>query len=138
MKEYTYEQLETGMTATFSITVTEEMLEQFMEISKDENPLHLDASYARQKGYKDKVAYGMLTASFMSTIAGMYLPGKRSLIHKIEAEFPRPVYVGDTLRVEGKVSEKEDAFRLIYLKVVIRNEQGEKVLRGKMRVQVLD
>lgn len=138
MKEYTYEQLETGMTATFSITVTEEMLEQFMEISKDENLLHLDASYARQKGYKDKVAYGMLTASFMSTVAGMYLPGKRSLIHKIEAEFPRPVYVGDTLHVEGKVSEKEDAFRLIYLKVVIRNEQGEKVLRGKMRVQVLD
>ena len=80
----------------------------------------------------------MLTASFMSAAAGMYLPGKRSLIHKVEAEFPKPVYVGDTLLVEGKITEKDDAFRLIYLKIVIKNGQGEKVLRGKMRIQVLD
>ncbi len=138
MREYTYEQLAVGMTETFSVTVTPDMLEQFKEISGDVNPLHRDAAYARKMGYKDKVVYGMLTASFMSAAAGMYLPGKRSLIHKIEAEFPKPVYVGDLLQVEGKITEKDDAFRLIYLKIVIKNYRNEKVLRGKMRVQVLD
>lgn len=137
MKHYSYEEIVEGQKEVFSVTVTEEMLDSFEQITGDHNPLHRDSEYARNKGYKEKVAYGMLTASFLSTLAGVFLPGERSLIHKVEVEFPKPVYVGDTLMVEGVVKEKNDLFKLLELKVTVKNQDGIKVLRGKMRVQVL-
>ena len=48
----------------------------------------------------------MLTASFLSTLAGIYLPGEKSLIHSVETKMIKPVFIGDELIVTGKVSEK--------------------------------
>jgi len=137
IKNYSYEDINIGHTESFTVTVTEEMMEQFCQISGDINPLHRDREYARAKGYQDKVAYGMLTATFLSTLAGVWLPGEKSLIHQVEAEFPNPVYVGDELAVEGTVKEKNDTFGFIIVKVLIKNQDGKKVLRGKMRIQVM-
>lgn len=138
IKKYSYEELHEGQKEGFEVCVTEEMMQAFCSLSGDVNPLHRDADFARAKGYRGKVVYGMLTASFLSTLAGVWLPGEKSLIHKVEAEFPAPVYVGDTLTVEGCVKEKNDTFRFVILKVVIRNQKGQKVLRGKMRIQVME
>lgn len=138
VKHYSYDDIRVGQAESFVVTVTEEMLQSFWQMSGDVNPLHHDASYARSKGYQDKVAYGMLTASFLSTLAGVWLPGEKSLIHQVEVEFPAPVYVGDELTVEGTVKEKNDTFHFLILKVLIKNQKGQKVLRGKMRIQVMD
>lgn len=138
MKEYTYEEIEIGLTESFQVTVTEQMMEQFLQITGDANPLHQDAEYARSRQYADKVVYGMLSSSFYSTLAGMYLPGKYSLIHSMENKFLKPVYVGDTLTISGTVKEKEDAYRMLMLTLLIQNQKGEKVSKGKMQVKVLD
>lgn len=137
MNCYKYEQLEVGTKESFQVTVTGEMLEQFGLITGDFNPLHTDESFARQKGYEGKVVYGMLTASFLSALAGMYLPGERSLIHRVEVEFPKPVYVGDILTVTGRITDMNETFRIFEMKVTVTNQQQDKVLRGKMRIQVL-
>lgn len=137
MNYYKYEQLEVGMQESFQVTVTEEMLGQFGLITGDFNPLHTDEQFAKQKGYEGKVVYGMLTASFLSALAGMYLPGQRSLIHRVEVEFPKPVYVGDTLTVLGKIVSMNEAFQIFEMKVTVSNQEQKKVLRGKMRIQVL-
>lgn len=138
VKHYSYEDIQVGHVESFMVTVTEDMMQSFCQISGDINPLHCDSSYAQSKGYREKVAYGMLTASFLSTLAGVWLPGERSLIHQIEVEFPAPVYVGDVLAVEGIVREKNDTFHFLHVKVTIKNQDGKKVLRGKMRIQVME
>lgn len=138
MNEYTYDEVQAGLEESFQVTVTEEMMERFLQITGDENPLHTDAEYARTRNYKDKVVYGMLSASFYSTLAGMYLPGRYSLIHSMENKFLRPVYVGDTLTVSGTVKEKEDAYRMLILTLLIKNQNGEKVAKGMMQIKVLD
>ena len=125
------------MTESFETVVTEQMFEQFLAITGDVNPLHNDTDFAAEKGHPGRVAFGMMTASFLSTLAGVYLPGKNSLIHEVEVKFARPVYAGDVLCVSGTVTEINDTFRLFWMKVVITNQKGEKVLRGKMRVGVL-
>jgi len=137
MNYYKYEQLEVGMQESFQVTVTEEMMKQFGTITGDFNPLHTDEQFAKQKGYDGKVVYGMLTASFLSALAGMYLPGEKSLIHRVEVEFPKPVYVGDTLTVTGKITSMNEAFQIFEMKVTVTNQDQVKVLRGKMRIQVL-
>lgn len=137
MNRYTYEEIEVGTKASFEVTVTQQMQDAFTSITGDENPLHLSDDFAAAKGYPGRVVYGMLTASFYSTLAGMYLPGENSLIHSVEVKCARPVFVGDKLTVEGRVEEKNDTYRLVKLKAVIRNEKGEKVSKAVMQVGIL-
>lgn len=75
MNHYKIMDLAPGMEECFSVTVTDEMLQKFLEISGDVNPLHTDAAYARAKGYPSQVSYGMLTASFYSTLGGYIYQG---------------------------------------------------------------
>lgn len=138
MNQYGFEEIEVGKTESFEVTITPEMLEQFRSITGDVNPLHTNEEFARKKGYDSCVVYGMLTASFLSTLAGVYLPGERSLIHHVETKFVKPVFVGDTLTIQGKVTEKQELFSVLYLKVTITNQKKEKVLRGSMQIGVME
>ena len=52
------------------------MMDQFLAITGDCSPIHVDADYAKDRGYPGCVVYGMLGASFFSTLAGVYLPGE--------------------------------------------------------------
>ena len=137
MNHYKYDEIEVGMVESFSRTITEQMQEMFLQISGDENPLHNDADFAREKGYVDKVVYGMLTASLFSTLAGVYMPGEKSLLQSVESKFVKPVYIGDELTVTGKVVEKSETYELIRVKAEIRNQKGEKVCRGLLQIGLI-
>lgn len=137
MNKYCLDDLYIGMTEAFEATITEQMMEAFRGITGDINPLHRDAEFAKAKGYGDKVVYGMLTSSFLSTLAGVYLPGENSLIREVEVKMKKPVYVGEVIRIEGEISEINRDFGIFTMKVTITNGAGEKVLRGKMQMGVL-
>ena len=140
MNEYTFDEIEVGMSASFKKLITKEMEDSFRMITGDENPLHKDDSFALEmsKGkFKVHVAFGMLTASLYSTVAGMYLPGKYSLIHSFdEISFMKPVFVGDELNIYAEVIDKDVALKMIRLKIVIKNQENKKVSRAKMKVLV--
>lgn len=137
MNYYTFADLKTGQSEGYSITVSENMLDQFMKITKDVNPLHTDEQTAIKHGFRKRVSYGMLTASFLSALAGVYLPGRYSLIQGVDVYFVKPVYTGDELTVLGTVDELHPSVQQIVLKVVISNQNNEKVLRGRMKVGLL-
>ena len=138
MNHYSINDLSVGHKESFATEITSEIFDKFREITGDINPLHNDESFAKCLGYRGGVAFGMLTASFLSTLAGVYLPGERSLIHSVEIKFTKPVYIGDVLDISGEVTEINDTVNQIVLKVEIRNQNEEKVLRGKMKVGFLD
>lgn len=138
MNHYLFEDLKLGQIEGYSVKVTEDMLESFKSITGDINPLHTDEQFAAGHGFSGRVCYGMLTASLLSTLAGVYLPGERSLIQSAEIKFVKPVFIGDELKVSGVVDELNDTVQQIVLKVEIRNQKDEKVLRGKMKVGLLN
>lgn len=141
MNEYVLADIRVGMKERFSREITEEMENAFRLMCGDENPIHRDDSFAKEVlagEYEKHVTFGMLTASLYSTIAGMYLPGKYSLIHSFdELSFMKPVFVGDTLTVVGEVMEVDIALKIIRLKVIIKNQFGERVSRAKMKIKVM-
>ena len=141
MNEYTYDEIKVGQTESFTRTITAEMEDSFRGITGDQNPLHRDDEYAKEIGggrFTSHVAFGMLTASLYSTIAGMYLPGKYSLIHSFdEISFTNPVYAGDELEVSGKVVDKNEELGLIVLKVRIINQDKKIVSKARMKVLVM-
>ncbi len=138
MNTYSYADIELGQKESFTARVTEEAMESFKAITGDINPLHNNGDYAKNKGYEDRVVYGMLTASYLSTLAGVYLPGEKSLIQSVEIKFSKPVYIGDILDIEGEVTEKNDTFKVIIIKVSIKNQLGKKVLKGSMQIGVAE
>lgn len=138
MNEYRYEDIEVGHKECFDVTITKEMVDSFRNITGDVNPLHADEEYAKSKGHPRTVVFGMLTASFLSTLAGVYLPGKRSLIQEVKIKFAKPVYVGDVISVEGVVEEKNDTFSLLMVKYTMKNQDGVKVMRGTMQIGAKD
>ncbi|MBQ8994213.1 MAG: MaoC family dehydratase [Oscillospiraceae bacterium] len=131
MNEYRINDLSVGMTESFEWTITREMVDFFGEISGDMNPLHTDVDYATSLGYPDTVVYGMLSASLYSTMAGMYLPGKYCLLQQMETKFRKPVFVGDTLTVTGKVIQHTSFPAQIVVECKIRNQNGVLVNSGK-------
>ena len=137
MNRFTYEELEVGQTAEFSREITLDMMEKFLEISKDENPLHTDKVFAKEQGFSDRVVYGMLTASLYSRLCGVYIPGERCLLQSVHADFMNPVFIGDVLTVTGRIAEKNDSVRQIIIKAVIKNQYGKKVSKAKIEAGVL-
>ena len=139
MNQYKFSDIKVGMEESFQANITEETLTKFKEITGDINPLHNDSSYAKEMGYPDRVVYGGVTSSFLSTLAGVYLPGKYSLIHGEEILFKKPVYLTDSpLTIKGKVIDVNEGFQQFTISFSILNNKQEKVCRGTMKVGVLE
>lgn len=133
MNHYTLAEMTPGLTESFTVTVTEEMMQAFERLTGDCSPIHVDEAYAKARGYGGRVVYGMLGASFFSTLAGVYLPGEHCLLHGVECKFARPVFIGDTLTVTGTVVNVSEAVAEAEIKAVITNQDGKKVTRGVIK-----
>ena len=137
MNNYKFEDLKMGMSESFTVTVTEEMMKSFLELSGDENPLHNDEEFAKTQGYDNKVVYGLLTTSFISKLVGVLLPGKYCLLQGIDIKFVKPVYVGDILIVRGVVDELHESVKRLTVKIEVINQDEKKVVKGKVEVGFL-
>lgn len=134
MNEYCFEKCNIGTSESFAVEVTEEKMDLFCDISGDENPMHMDAEYAKSHGYGERLVYGLLTSSFYSKLVGMYLPGKYCILKSIEVFFERPVYIGDVLIVSGIVKEKDERFMQIRIKAKIKNQFGKTISKANILV----
>lgn len=102
---YYLEDLSVGMTSIYAKTVTDADIVMFAGISGDTNPVHLDALFADQTAFKGRIAHGMLTASFISTVLGTRLPGPGCIYLNQTLKFRAPVKAGDT--VTARVTVKD-------------------------------
>jgi len=134
MNSYRWSDLHVGMSHHFSTVVTAQMMRRFLEDFGDDNPLHVDAAFAREQGFDDVVVYGLLSASFYSTLVGVHLPGRRALLQGIQVDFVRPIYVDTQLQVRGTVVYLSDAIRRIEIAARIESNNGEVLSKAKLKV----
>lgn len=102
---YHFEDLVVGMTAVFTKTVTEEDIQLYADVSGDTNPVHMNEQYARQTVFKGRIAHGMLSAGFISTVFGTKLPGPGCIYISQNLRFKAPVRIGDTVVAKVEVTE---------------------------------
>jgi 3-hydroxybutyryl-CoA dehydratase len=100
---YYLEDLSEGMSAVYTKTVTDADLAQFADVSGDFNPVHMDPEYAKTTIFKGRIAHGMLSASFISTVLGTKLPGPGAIYISQNLRFKAPVRPGDTVTAEVTV-----------------------------------
>ena len=133
MNSYRLEDISPGLSCSFQVDVTIQMVDQFSVLSGDDNPLHCELAFAQSRGYRDRVVHGMLTASFYSTLVGIYLPGRYALLQGVDASFLSPVFPGDRLTVFGEISAVHHELRQIEIRAHITNQSGTRVSRAKIR-----
>lgn len=131
-------QFKVGDSAELEHTITTEDVKRFVDISGDDNPLHVSREFAARTSLKSPVAHGMLTGAFISTIIGKKIPGDGALWLSQTLEFLLPVRVGDTIRVCACVTQVHDSQSLLDLEVVVFNQHKQKVVTGKSRVKLLE
>lgn len=109
---YYFEELSVGQAAIFGKTVTEADIAAFAGVSGDTNPVHLNEEYAKGTMFKGRIAHGMLSASFISTVFGTKLPGPGCIYVSQLLKFKAPVKIGDTViaRVEVTALNPEKKF----------------------------
>ena len=138
MNEYKFSDIEIGLRESFEVKIDASKMDKFLDISNDINPLHVDSNYAKKKGFPNRVVYGLLTSSFYSTLVGVYLPGKYCILQGIDIQFSKPVYIGDALKISGKVSYINEAYKQIEIKAFITNQNNESVSKSTIYNGVLD
>lgn len=132
-----FEVIQIGDEAEIWHTITEKDVSSFVDLTGDNNPLHVDENFASNTTLKKRVVHGMLTASFISTVIGTKLPGSGSLWYEQQMRFLSPVRIGGKIRVWAKVRHKSFAQRILVLETIVFDEQGERVIEGEAKVKIL-
>ena len=102
---YYIEDLKPGMSESFTKTVSERDIALFGEVSGDTNPVHFDEEFAKTTPFKGRIAHGVLTASYISTVLGMQMPGPGTIFMNLTTRFKAPVRIGDTVTAVCTVRE---------------------------------
>ena len=92
---YSIDRLSIGQKASFAKTITETDICLFAGVSGDINPAHLNEQYASQTFFKGRIAHGMLSASLISAVLGVQLPGTGTIYLGQDLKFLAPVRAGD-------------------------------------------
>lgn len=131
------EDFEPGQRASFTKTFTEEDVRRFIEITGDVNPLHVDEEFAAGTPFGRRVIHGMLSASILSTMVGMLLPGPGAIYRSQTIRFLRPIHVGDTVTAHFVVRSIDRARHRLDIETWMENESGERVIEGTCEAGLL-
>lgn len=132
-----FDEIAVGDCASINKKITEADVRKFVEMTGDDNPLHVDLAYAESTSFKDIVVHGMLGASYISTVIGTKLPGTGALWISQNFDFLLPVRLGDELTISCTVLKKHERDRLLELETTIINQNKQTVLTGTGKVKVL-
>ncbi len=115
---YYLEDLEVGQSASYAKTITEADVVLFAGITGDDNPVHINAEYAAQTMFKERIVHGMFSAGLISAVLGTRLPGPGAIYVDQQLKFKAPVHIGDTVTATAKVKEVNLERRRVVLETI--------------------
>ena len=131
---YSYDELEIGMSASFTKTVSETDVYLFAGISGDFNPLHMNHEFAKNTPFGARIAHGALPYCLIAPVLGMKLPGLGTMALEMNVRFKAPTYFGDTITAKATVFEKLPDKRWVRMACEWTNQKGTVVAHGSILV----
>ena len=130
-----FEEFELGLRVTTPTrTITEADIVNFAGLSGDYTLIHTDAEYAQSTPSGQRIAHGLLVLSMASGLATRtgIIEGTVLVWRDIENwKFIRPVFIGDTIRVQLEVTGTKPFPRLgggmVNLELRVQNQDDEDV-----------
>jgi acyl dehydratase len=123
--------LTVGHKTTRSMTITEEHVKIYADLTGDYNPLHFDESFAAQTKFERLVVQGGLTTGLLHALVAMDTPGPGTVFLSQNWKFTAPVFIGDTITAVAEVLSVHESKPVSQLGFKIRRQDGETVLEGE-------
>jgi len=120
-----------GQKATRSLTLTNEHVKAFAQLSGDYNPLHFDESFVAKTKFKRLVVQGGLTTGLLHALVAMDMPGPGTVFLSQNWKFTAPVFIDDTITAEAEVLSVHETKPVTQLKIKVTRQDGETVLEGE-------
>ncbi len=125
-----------GQSAELERTLSEADVMAFAALTGDYNPVHVDDVAAAASPFGERIVHGMLTASLLSTVLAMQLPGPGAIYVSQAVRFLRPVKFGETVTARVEITAIDPARLRLTLSTTIRNARGKSVIDGEAIVQL--
>ena len=124
-----------GHHVAFTKTVTEDDVVLFARVTGDDQPLHLDETFAAKTRFGKRIAHGMLTDGFISAALGTKLTPDAVVVYlSQQLRFRLPVAIGDTITADVEVTAVDEAKGVVTLRTDCLNQNGEAVVKGEATV----
>jgi 3-hydroxybutyryl-CoA dehydratase len=132
---YYFEDLSLGMSESYTRIINDADIRQFAEVSGDTNPVHLDDEFAATTRFTKRIAHGMLSGSYISTVVGTKLPGPGCLYVSQTLKFRAPVYIGDEVTATVSITELNERRGYVTLSTICSVGDTD-VIRGEAMLLV--
>ena len=127
--------IEIGMRAVYSHTVSDADVKSYAGLSGDNNPVHMSDEYAANSRYGSRIAHGLFSAGFFSALFGTRLPGPGCVYVSQNLRFKLPVYLGDTVLAEIIVASKDNIKRRVFFNTIC-SVKGRIVIEGEAEIYI--
>jgi len=134
IEDIKFAELTIGQQASMSKTISEHDVYTYAGITGDFNPVHINAEFAKNSMFGERIAHGMISAGLISAVIGTSLPGANTIYMGQDLSFRAPVKFGDTITATVEVVEKIEGKNRIILKTTVTNQTGKVVTEGKATV----
>lgn len=130
--------LKTGDSFSTTREITDELIRAFAELSGDHNPIHLDEEFAARTRFGRRIAHGMLSGAFISSVLG-YEFGERKIVYLSQTmRFTAPAFIGDTITTTATIKSIREDKPIVTIDTTCKKQTGEVTLTGEAVVMVLD
>ena len=110
-------------------TITQEQINTFAEVSGDDNPIHVDPEYIKEKQasnpkypFKGNISHGLLAAGKFSAFYGKLQPGLDTLYTGLNIKMLSPIYPGKEYAAIFEAKEMPKDYRLVYENTIVDAE----------------
>lgn len=138
-----FEEFEIGLEIrTAARTITETDIVSFAGLSGDFNFIHTDAEAVKATPFGRRVAHGMLVASIATgqAVQQGFIDGTTLAFRELTWKFTKPVFIGDTIHVQVKITETKAMARmgggLVTFEARVVNQNGDVVHKGEWRMLI--
>ncbi|RBW70886.1 MaoC family dehydratase [Bacillus taeanensis] len=115
--------------------VTKKSIQEYAEVSKDQNIIHLEQENAKKAGFSNIVAHGMIGAASAAQAVEKWIP-EYEFISSYHVRFKAPHYVNESLTINGTIISTAEDCSKVTIEINAETEQKNVILKGKIVVQL--
>ena len=121
-------------------TITEADIVSFAALTGDWTQIHVNADYAKDTMFGQRVAHGLLGLSVAAGLGAQlgFIEETVLAFRSLEWKFSAPIFIGDTIHLKATVKETKELKKLgggsIVFEMRLLNQEGKIVQKGTWSV----
>lgn len=123
--------IEIGSSFKATKTITDEVVQDFVKLSGDSNPIHTDDEFAAKSRFGRRIAHGMISGALLSSVLGTEFGEKQVVYISQTMRFLAPVYIDDTITATATVKHIREDKPVVTVETVVTKQDGTVVVSGE-------